>query len=92
MDEAEDGRDKPKLPNDKDEMEQAQIKGPVNVPPREDAKEKQEEVQLHRPGQGGLRAPGRWGRGLPKFRSSRPPSFFDSDGCSSPGHSSRPLL
>ncbi|XP_039082310.1 putative sodium-coupled neutral amino acid transporter 10 isoform X2 [Hyaena hyaena] len=52
VDEAEDGRDKPKLPNEKDEMEQAQIKGPVNVPPREDAKEKQEEVQLHRPGQG----------------------------------------
>uniref|UniRef100_A0A452UJU8 Solute carrier family 38 member 10 n=1 Tax=Ursus maritimus TaxID=29073 RepID=A0A452UJU8_URSMA len=32
---AEDGRDKPKLPNEKDEMEQAQIKGPVNVPQRE---------------------------------------------------------
>ncbi|XP_061000533.1 solute carrier family 38 member 10 isoform X5 [Dama dama] len=52
VDVAEDGRDKPKLPNEKDEMEQAQIKGPVNVPPREDAKEKQEEAQLDRPGQG----------------------------------------
>ncbi|XP_055431322.1 solute carrier family 38 member 10 isoform X1 [Bubalus kerabau] len=52
VDVAEDGRDKPKLPNEKDEMEQAQIKGPVNVPPREDAKEKQEAAQLDRPGQG----------------------------------------
>ncbi|XP_055264338.1 putative sodium-coupled neutral amino acid transporter 10 isoform X4 [Moschus berezovskii] len=52
VDVAEDGREKPKLPNEKDEMEQARIKGPVNVPPREDAKEKQEEAQLHRPGQG----------------------------------------
>ncbi|XP_057569876.1 putative sodium-coupled neutral amino acid transporter 10 isoform X2 [Hippopotamus amphibius kiboko] len=49
---AEDSRDKPKVPNEKDEVEQAQIKGPVNVPPREDAKEKQEEAQLDRPGQG----------------------------------------
>uniref|UniRef100_A0A8C2SAJ2 Amino acid transporter transmembrane domain-containing protein n=1 Tax=Capra hircus TaxID=9925 RepID=A0A8C2SAJ2_CAPHI len=52
VDVAEDGRDKPKLPNEKDEMEQAQIKGPVNVPPREEAKEKQEAAQLDRPGQG----------------------------------------
>ncbi|XP_036766465.2 putative sodium-coupled neutral amino acid transporter 10 isoform X2 [Manis pentadactyla] len=56
VDVAEDGRDKPKLPNEKDEMEQAQIKGPVNVPQREAAKEKQEqaqeEAQLDRPGQG----------------------------------------
>ncbi|TEA30682.1 hypothetical protein DBR06_SOUSAS4110136 [Sousa chinensis] len=52
VDVAKDSRDKPKLPNEKDEMEQAQIKGPVNVPPREDAKEKQEEAQLDRPGQG----------------------------------------
>ncbi|XP_006912224.1 putative sodium-coupled neutral amino acid transporter 10 isoform X4 [Pteropus alecto] len=49
---AEDGRDKPKLPPEKDEMEQAQIKGPENVPQREGAKEKQEEVQLDRPAQG----------------------------------------
>ncbi|XP_036124152.1 putative sodium-coupled neutral amino acid transporter 10 [Molossus molossus] len=47
-----DGRNKPKLPREKDEVEQAQIKGPVDVPPREDTKEKQEEVQLDRPGQG----------------------------------------
>ncbi|XP_074200047.1 solute carrier family 38 member 10 isoform X1 [Camelus bactrianus] len=52
VDAAEDGRDKPKLPKEKEEMEQAQIKGPVNVPPREDTKEKPEEVQLDRPGQG----------------------------------------
>ncbi|XP_040100742.1 putative sodium-coupled neutral amino acid transporter 10 isoform X5 [Oryx dammah] len=52
VDVAEDGRDKPKLPNEKDEMEQAQIKGPMNVPPREEAKEKQEAAQLDRPGQG----------------------------------------
>nr|XP_031531805.1 putative sodium-coupled neutral amino acid transporter 10 [Vicugna pacos] len=52
VDAAEDGRDKPKLPEEKEEMEQAQIKGPVNVPPREDTKEKPEEVQLDRPGQG----------------------------------------
>ncbi|XP_058559920.1 putative sodium-coupled neutral amino acid transporter 10 isoform X1 [Neofelis nebulosa] len=54
VDVAEDGRDKPKLPNNKEEMEQAQIKGPVNVPQREDAKNKQEEVQLDRPGQGAV--------------------------------------
>ncbi|KAK2500538.1 hypothetical protein MC885_006504 [Smutsia gigantea] len=60
VDVAEDGREKPKLPNEKDEMEQAQIKGPVNVPQREAAKEKQEEAQLDRPGQGGAaqRGPG----------------------------------
>ncbi|XP_034497219.1 putative sodium-coupled neutral amino acid transporter 10 isoform X2 [Ailuropoda melanoleuca] len=52
VDVAEDGRDKPKLPDEKDEMEQAQIKGPVNVPQREGAKEKQDEAQLDRPGQG----------------------------------------
>ncbi|XP_077022311.1 solute carrier family 38 member 10 [Tamandua tetradactyla] len=47
-----DGRDKPKLPGGKEELEQAQIKGPVDAPRQEDAREKQEEVQLHRPGQG----------------------------------------
>ena len=62
VDVAEDGRDKPKLPNEKDEMEQAQIKGPVNVPPREEAKEKQEAAQLDRPGQGATTAwVGVWG-------------------------------
>lgn len=64
---AEDGRDKPKRPQEKDEMEQAQIKGPVDVPQREDTKEKQEEVQLDRPGQGGVagvRAEGGRGAGI----------------------------
>lgn len=62
VDVAEDGRDKPKLPNEKDEMEQAQIKGPVDVPQREGAKEKEEEAQLDRPGQGGVvRREGRGG-------------------------------
>lgn len=46
-----DGREKPKLPEEK-EQEQAQIKGPVNVPGGEGAKEKQEAAQLDRPGQG----------------------------------------
>lgn len=51
---AADTRDKPKPPppRQKDELEQAQIKGPVDVPPREGAKDKQEEAQLDRPGQG----------------------------------------
>uniref|UniRef100_A0A4X1UFS8 Amino acid transporter transmembrane domain-containing protein n=1 Tax=Sus scrofa TaxID=9823 RepID=A0A4X1UFS8_PIG len=52
VDVAEDGRGEPKLPDEKEEAERAQIKGPVNVPPREDAKEKQEVAQLDRPGQG----------------------------------------
>ncbi|XP_016061769.1 PREDICTED: putative sodium-coupled neutral amino acid transporter 10 [Miniopterus natalensis] len=52
VDVAADAREKPKLPREKDEVEQAQIKGPVDVPPREAAKEKQEEAQLDRPGQG----------------------------------------
>ncbi|XP_026311647.1 putative sodium-coupled neutral amino acid transporter 10 isoform X2 [Piliocolobus tephrosceles] len=45
---AEDGREKPKLPKEREELEQAQIKGPVDVPGREDG----EEAQLDRPGQG----------------------------------------
>ncbi|KAM4824228.1 solute carrier family 38 member 10 isoform X3 [Urocitellus parryii] len=49
---AEDGREKPKLPEEKEDLEQAQIKGPENVPGEEDAKEKQEAAQLDRPGQG----------------------------------------
>ncbi|XP_036198076.1 putative sodium-coupled neutral amino acid transporter 10 isoform X2 [Myotis myotis] len=50
---AADTRDKPKPPRgEKDELEQAQIKGPVDMPPRAGAKEKQEEAQLDRPGQG----------------------------------------
>ncbi|EAW89643.1 solute carrier family 38 member 10 [Homo sapiens] len=49
---AEDGREKPKLPKEREELEQAQIKGPVDVPGREDGKEAPEEAQLDRPGQG----------------------------------------
>ncbi|XP_043857858.1 putative sodium-coupled neutral amino acid transporter 10 isoform X2 [Dromiciops gliroides] len=49
---AKDNRDKPKLPNKKDEVEPPQIRGPVNVPQRDEHKEKQEEVQLDRPDQG----------------------------------------
>lgn len=90
---AEDGRDKPKLPPEKDEMEQAQIKGPENVPQREGAKEKQEEVQLDRPAQG---VAGRAEHGvlglyplaLYKFWAFLPPLAFDSGGCSAPGQSS----
>lgn len=55
------GRDKPQPPREKDEMEQAQIKGPVDVPLREGAQEKQEEAQLDRPGQGGAGRRGAWG-------------------------------
>nr|XP_048673355.1 putative sodium-coupled neutral amino acid transporter 10 isoform X2 [Caretta caretta] len=50
---AEDSREKPKLPNEKVEMEQPQIKVPMDVPKRDEAKAKQEEeVQLDRPDQG----------------------------------------
>ncbi|XP_025072685.1 putative sodium-coupled neutral amino acid transporter 10 isoform X3 [Alligator sinensis] len=50
---AEDDRNKPKLPDEKDEMEQPQIKVPMEVPERNEAREKQEEkVQLDRPDQG----------------------------------------
>ncbi|KAM8786934.1 solute carrier family 38 member 10 [Rhynchonycteris naso] len=52
VDMAADSQVKPKPPHEKEEMEQAQIKGPVDIPPREGAKEKLEEVQLDRPGQG----------------------------------------
>ncbi|XP_062031513.1 solute carrier family 38 member 10 isoform X3 [Lepus europaeus] len=49
---AQDDREKPKLPEEREEPEQAQIKGPVNVPGGADAKERQEAAQLDRPGQG----------------------------------------
>lgn len=49
---AQDGREKPKLPEEREEPEQAQIKGPGNVPGRADARERQEAAQLDRPGQG----------------------------------------
>lgn len=49
---AEDSPEKPKPPEDKEVLEQAQIKGPVDVPIGEAPKEKQEAAQLDRPGQG----------------------------------------
>nr|XP_048285347.1 putative sodium-coupled neutral amino acid transporter 10 isoform X3 [Myodes glareolus] len=49
---AEDSPEKPKPPEDKEVLEQAQIKGPVDVPAGEAPKEKQEAAQLDRPGQG----------------------------------------
>ncbi|ERE69039.1 putative sodium-coupled neutral amino acid transporter 10 isoform 1 [Cricetulus griseus] len=49
---AEDSQEKPKPPEDKEALEQAQIKGPVEVPGGEAPKEKQEAAQLDRPGQG----------------------------------------
>ncbi|KAM6164692.1 solute carrier family 38 member 10 [Rhynchocyon petersi] len=52
VDSAKDARDKPKLPSSKEQEEQAQIKGPVEVAPRGDSREKEEEVQLDRPGHG----------------------------------------
>lgn len=61
---AEDSRDKPKLPPEKDEMERAQIKGPENMPQRGDAEEKQEEVQLDRPAPGVARRAEDGGAGL----------------------------
>ncbi|KAM6297542.1 solute carrier family 38 member 10 [Aegotheles albertisi] len=51
--EAEDDRDKPKLLEEKEEMEQSQIKVPMEVPEREEERGKAEEkVQLDRPDQG----------------------------------------
>ncbi|XP_069887721.1 solute carrier family 38 member 10 isoform X1 [Dipodomys merriami] len=52
VDVAGDGREKPKLPVEKEDLEQAQIKGPVDVHAGEDTKEKQEAAQVDRPGQG----------------------------------------
>ncbi|KAM4844051.1 solute carrier family 38 member 10 isoform 2-T2 [Thomomys bottae] len=47
-----DGREKPKLPVENQELEQAQIKGPAGVPVGEDTQEKLEAAQVDRPGQG----------------------------------------
>ncbi|XP_005407338.1 PREDICTED: putative sodium-coupled neutral amino acid transporter 10 isoform X2 [Chinchilla lanigera] len=52
VDVAEDGREKPKLLEEKEELELAQIKGPVDMPGGEEVAEKQEAAQLDRPGQG----------------------------------------
>uniref|UniRef100_A0A8B9Q689 Solute carrier family 38 member 10 n=1 Tax=Apteryx owenii TaxID=8824 RepID=A0A8B9Q689_APTOW len=53
VEEAEDDRDKPKLLDEKEEMEQPQIKVPMEVPKRDEEGEKlQEQVQLDRPDQG----------------------------------------
>ncbi|NXD18355.1 S38A3 protein, partial [Nothocercus nigrocapillus] len=53
VEEAEDDRDKPKLLEEKEEMEQPQIKVPMEVPKRDEEGEKlQEQVQLDRPDQG----------------------------------------
>ncbi|NXM78148.1 S38A3 protein, partial [Serilophus lunatus] len=53
VEEAEDDRDKPKLLEEKEEMEQPQIKVPMQVPKREEERGKAEEkVQLDRPDQG----------------------------------------
>ncbi|XP_031207062.1 putative sodium-coupled neutral amino acid transporter 10 isoform X5 [Mastomys coucha] len=49
---AEDSQEKLKPAEDKEVLEQAQIKGPVDVPGGEAPKEKQEAAQLDRPGQG----------------------------------------
>ncbi|XP_040845720.1 putative sodium-coupled neutral amino acid transporter 10 isoform X2 [Ochotona curzoniae] len=49
---AEDSRQKPKLPEGRGEPEQAQIKGPVDVPDGVDTKERLEAAQLDRPEQG----------------------------------------
>ncbi|NXV77967.1 S38AA protein, partial [Atlantisia rogersi] len=53
VEEAEDERDKPKLLDEKEEMEQPQIKVPMEVPKRDEERGKAEEkVQLDRPDQG----------------------------------------
>lgn len=49
---AEDSQEKLKPAEDKEVLEQAQIKGPVDVPGGDTPKEKQEAAQLDRPGQG----------------------------------------
>ncbi|XP_069606864.1 solute carrier family 38 member 10 [Ranitomeya imitator] len=57
VEEPEDDRDKPKLPPKQVEVEQPQIKGPIDVPQKEEGKRKQQEVQLDRPDQAGIAVP-----------------------------------
>ncbi|XP_073538676.1 solute carrier family 38 member 10 isoform X2 [Phyllobates terribilis] len=57
VEEAADDRDKPKLPPKQVEVEQPQIKGPIDVPQKEEGKRKQQEVQLDRPDQAGIAVP-----------------------------------
>ncbi|KAM4032737.1 solute carrier family 38 member 10 isoform 2-T2 [Anomaloglossus baeobatrachus] len=58
VEEADDDRDKPKLPPKQVEVEQPQIKGPIDVPQKEEeGKRKQQEVQLDRPDQAGIAVP-----------------------------------
>lgn len=52
VEEPADDRDKPTLPPKKDEVEQPQIKGPIEVPQPVEEKRKREEVQLDRPDKG----------------------------------------
>ncbi|XP_070596295.1 solute carrier family 38 member 10 isoform X3 [Erythrolamprus reginae] len=47
-----DNRDRPKSMNEKEEVEQPQIKVPMDMPKREDKEKPKEEVQLDRPDQG----------------------------------------
>lgn len=63
VEEAEDDRDKPKLMDEKEEMEQPQIKVPMQVPKREEEErgKLEEKVQLDRPDQGN----GEPGEGVP---------------------------
>lgn len=49
-----DNRDRPKLVNEKEEVEQPQIKVPMDMPKREDKEKPKEEVQLDRPDQGSV--------------------------------------
>ncbi|XP_073416702.1 solute carrier family 38 member 10 isoform X3 [Dendrobates tinctorius] len=57
VEEPEDDRDKPKLPPKQVEVEQPQIKGPIDVPQKEEGNGKQQEVQLDRPDQAGIAVP-----------------------------------
>ncbi|XP_015264244.1 PREDICTED: putative sodium-coupled neutral amino acid transporter 10 [Gekko japonicus] len=47
-----DNRDKPRAENEKEEMEQPQIRVPIDVPKRDEKEKLKEEVQLDRPDQG----------------------------------------